>query len=304
MINAATAILMAIIVLPIFIALIIVVILFQREKRGRRTPLTGDLLRGPGESLRNEIDKISEKIDDSLLTLFFLCLPPLVLMQAFIYFTDKNIQPWHLITVTLLYFLLIYWRTSRIYQLIKQRRNLYLGLDAEMAVGQELNHLMLHGCRVFHDFPAGKFNIDHVVIGPGGVVAVETKGRAKPDQGGGCADAKVIFNGEYLRFPHWREKNPVLQARRQAVWLQKWLTSAVGQAVKVRPALALAGWYVERTKPGDVLVYNGKSPVFLSNPNITGDRLSPEMIQRIVHQVELRCRNVEPVAYRKEKSKK
>ncbi|MDZ4185805.1 MAG: nuclease-related domain-containing protein, partial [Desulfuromonadales bacterium] len=200
--------------------------------------------------------------------------------------------------------LLIYWGTSRLYQLLKQRRNLYLGLDAEMAVGQELNHLMLHGCRVFHDFPAKKFNIDHVVIGPGGVIAVETKGRAKRDQGGGSADAKVIFNGEYLRFPGWLEKNPVLQARRQAVWLQKWLTSAVGQTVKVRPALALAGWYVERTKTGDVLVYNGKSPVFLTNPNITGDRLSPEMIQRIVHQVELRCRDVEPVAYRKETPKK
>lgn len=303
MINTSIVILIAIIVLPIFIALTIVVVIFQRDKRGRRSPLTSDLLRGPGESLRNEIDKISEKIDDSLLNLFFLCLPPLVLMQTFIYFTDKNIQIWHLVTVMLLYFLLIYWGTSRIYMLIKQRRNLYLGLDAEMAVGQELNHLMLHGCRVFHDFPAERFNIDHVVIGPGGVVAVETKGRAKPDQGRGSVDAKVIFNGEYLRFPHRKERNPIKQARRQAEWLQKWLTSAVGQTVKVRPALALAGWFVERTKPSDVMVYNGKSPVFLTNPKITGDRLSSEMIQRIVHQVELRCRNVEPTAYRKEKPK-
>ena len=300
----ATAILIAIIVLPIIIALTITVILFQRDKRGRRTPLTGDLLRGPGESLREEIDKITQKIDDYLLNLLFLCLPPLVLLQAFLYFGSNKLQLWQLVTVLVLYVLLIYWGTSRLYQLLKQRRNLYLGLDAEMAVGQELNHLMLHGCRVFHDFPAKNFNIDHVVIGPGGVIAVETKGRAKRDQGGGSADAKVIFNGEYLRFPSWLEKNPVLQARRQAVWLQKWLTSAVGQTVKVRPALALAGWYVERTKTGDVLVYNGKSPVFLTNPNITGDRLSAEMIQRIVHQVELRCRNVEPVAYRKETPKK
>ena len=300
----ATAILIAIIVLPIIIALTITVILFQRDKRGRRTPLTGDLLRGPGESLREEIDKISQKIDDYLLNLLFLCLPPLVLLQTFLYFGSNKLQLWQLVTVLVLYVLLIYWGTSRLYQLLKQRRNLYLGLDAEMAVGQELNHLMLHGCRVFHDFPTKNFNIDHVVIGPGGVIAVETKGRAKRDQGGGSADAKVIFNGEYLRFPGWLEKNPVLQARRQAVWLQKWLTSAVGQTVKVRPALALAGWYVERTKTGDVLVYNGKSPVFLTNPNITGDRLSAEMIQRIVHQVELRCRNVEPVAYRKETPKK
>lgn len=303
MINAATAFLMAIIVLPIIIALTIVVILFQREKRGRRTPLTGDLLRGPGESLRNEIDKISEKIDDALFTLFFLCLPPLVLMQAFIYFTDKNVQLWHLVIVMLLYFLLIYWGTSRIYKLIMQRRNLYLGLDAEIAVGQELNHLMLRGCRVYHDFPAESFNIDHIVIGPGGVVAVETKGRAKRDQGGGNADVKVIFNGEDLRFPHWGEKNPVEQSRRQAEWLQKWLSSAVGQTVTVRPALALPGWFVERTKSSDVIVINGKNPVSLADPKFTRNTLSEEMIQRIAHQVEQRCRDVEPVAYRKEKTK-
>jgi hypothetical protein len=299
----ATIILVATILLPIIIALTITVILFQMDRRGRRTPLTADLLRGPGESLREDIDKISQKIDDYLLNLVSLCLPPLVLLQAFLYFGNNKLQPWQLVTALVLYVLLIYWGTSRLYQLLKQRRKLYLGLDAEMAVGQELNHLMIHGCRVFHDFYANGFNIDHVVIGPGGVIAVETKGRAKRDQGGGSADAKVIFNGEYLRFPHWLEKNPVIQARRQAVWLQKWLTSAVGQTVKVRPALAVAGWYVERTKNGDVLVFSGKNPVFLSNPNITGDRLSPEMIQRIVHQVELRCRNVEPSAYRKEKTK-
>jgi hypothetical protein len=173
-----------------------------------------------------------------------------------------------------------------------------------MAVGQELNHLMLHGCRVFHDFSCRGFNIDHIVIGPGGVIAVETKGRAKRDRGQGSEDATVRFNGEYLRFPHWLEKNPIIQARRQAVWLQKWLSSAVGETVKVRPALALAGWFVERTKSSDVLVFNGKNPVFLSNPKITGDRLTPEMIKRIVHQVELRCRDVEPAAYRKERRKK
>ena len=51
---------------------------------------------------------------------------------------------------------------------------LRLGLDAELAVGQELDQLMRQGAAVFHDFPADKFNIDHIVISRGGVFAIET----------------------------------------------------------------------------------------------------------------------------------
>ena len=303
MTNTITAVLMVIILLPLFISAGVAVYLFKRDRRGRRTPLTNSLLRSPGESLREELNNLSEKIDDYFWTMLLSSLFPLILLMGLFKLGDKSVFSlyWQLAVSGGCYVAIIVWHTRRLYRFLEARQKLSLGLDAEMAVGQELNHLMSHGCRVFHDFPAKGFNIDHIVIGPGGVVAVETKGRAKPDKGGGSADAKVIFNGEYLRFPHWLEKNPVEQARRQAVWLQKWLSSAVGQTVKVRPALALAGWYVERSKPGEVLVYNGKSPTFLTNPKITGDALSPEMIQRIVHQVELRCRDVEPAAYRKDK---
>jgi integrase len=78
--------------------------------------------------------------------------------------------------------------------------------------------------RVYHDFPAENFNIDHIVIGSNGVFAVETKGRAKPVNG----DVNVIFDGQGLQFPTHYEKDPFDQAKRQAVWLAKWLTSAVG----------------------------------------------------------------------------
>jgi len=66
--------------------------------------------------------------------------------------------------------------------------------------------------------------------------------------------------------------------------------------------LALPGWFVERTKAGDVMVINGKSPHVLAKPGNNG-KLSDEPIQRVSHQLEQRCRDVEPVAYRKAKKK-
>jgi hypothetical protein len=65
----------------------------------------------------------------------------------------------------------------------KRAMSYRLGLDAELAAGQELDQLMRHGAFVFHDYPAEKFNIDHVVICESGVFAVETKARMKPDRG-------------------------------------------------------------------------------------------------------------------------
>ena len=301
MFNYATLILIVIVVLPIFIAPIICIVLFKRHKRGRRSPLTGNLLRGAGESLRAEIEKLSEKIDEYIYKLLTLFVPPLALLLFFAYLSDNKVQIWQTLLTVALYVLLTWWATRRLYLLLKQRSNLYLGLDAELAVGQELNHLMLQGCRVFHDFPAENFNIDHVVVGPGGVIAVETKGRAKPDKGRGSVDATVIYDGQILRFPDWHEKEPLEQAKRQADWLLKWLSSAVGEPVQVRPALALPGWFIERTKQGNVIVFNGKSPHFLAKLQNPTGTLAPQMIQRIAHQLEERCRDVEPVAYRKAK---
>lgn len=185
----------------------------------------------------------------------------------------------------------------RLAKLLKQRHNLSLGLDCERAVGQELIQLMLDGFRVYHDFPAVELNIDHVVIGQSGVFAVETKGRAKPAKG----DVTITYEGNKLKFPTHYENEPIEQAKRQADWLSKWLSSAVGAQVAVKPVLVFPGWFIERKKPG-LLIYNGKNPRSVYK-NGSGESLSEEMIQRIAHQVEQRCRDVEATSYRKVKRK-
>jgi hypothetical protein len=174
---------------------------------------------------------------------------------------------------------------------------LRLGYEGELAVGQELNQLMSSGYRVFHDFPADGFNVDHVVIGPTGVFAVETKARRKPATGDSRADSRVEYTGQILHFPSWDDRKTLDQTLRQAKWLSRWLSSAVGELVHVRSAVALPGWYVKQTGRGDVLVFSGKRPdtVF---PKVHGKALSPAMVQRIAHQVEAKCRDIAPRAYK------
>jgi hypothetical protein len=187
-----------------------------------------------------------------------------------------------------------------IYRLIKTGNrldNLRTGCDAEVAVGQELDQLMRQGAAVFHDFPGEGFNIDHVVVSPRGVFAVETKGFSKPGDQRGKEGATVAFDGSSLAFPRWKTSEPLEQAERQAKWLASWLTSATGAATSVLPVLALPGWYVDRRGRGNVRVYSGGELRQLLQAVGTVS-LDEQAVRRVVHQVEQRCRDVVP-QYRK-----
>lgn len=270
-------------------------------RRGRRPPLTSDLLRNPGESLREQVEDLSQDLTFYMLALVY---APLLIGLQFL-LQDRLEHQATTQGMMLSYGIILFGFTLffavQVIRCWRKRQTLRLGLECEMAVGQELNQLMLHGCRVYHDFPAEGFNIDHIVIGPAGVYAVETKGRAKPDKDGGTKEARVGYDGKGLQFPGWSETKPIAQAKRQAQWLANWLKSAVGEPVLVLPALALPGWFVDR-KSRDMVVFNPKNPEFLARPN--GEvKLTETMIQRVAHQVEQRCRTVEPISYGKKKGK-
>ncbi len=52
------------------------------------------------------------------------------------------------------------------------------GVVGEQKVGTELEKLSDHGWLSLHDVQTGRGNIDHVAIGPGGLLAIETKSHA------------------------------------------------------------------------------------------------------------------------------
>jgi hypothetical protein len=254
-------------------------------------------MRSPGTSLQSRIDELSVEI-----TAYIAVLPALPLLIYSLYLPLAQAQRITTSSVLILIGTVIgvmSWIAFKLYRLMTAKRNCRLGLDAEMSVGQELNQLMFDGFRVFHDFPAENFNIDHVAVGPTGVYAVETKGRTKALRKKGKVEATVVYDGKTLKFPSWYEIEPLLQTQRQADWLGKWLTSAVGDPVNVQAVLALPGWYVVRKADRPIKLISGKEAYSLAKPN--GNNLSAAMIQRIAHQLEHRCRDVEPVAYHQEK---
>jgi hypothetical protein len=267
------------------------------KQRRKRTPLTSDLLRSPGESLRLQIDELSDEINSAIFGVSTIPISIYAVWLTQVYFVEVKNPMSDAVLYSLVGLVFLGFMAVKLHKSMGRRNDLSLGLDCELAVGQELNQLMLEGCRVFHDFLADGFNIDHIVIGPTGVFAIETKGRAKPDRGRGQEDVRVVYDGKSLHFPSWKETEPIEQAKRQAIWLSNWLTKATGDQIVVKPALALPGWFVDR-KAKDMIVFNGKNPRFLATIN-TETALSTAMIERAVFQIEQKCRNVAPQAYKK-----
>ncbi len=195
----------------------------------------------------------------------------------------------------LLYGVLVLLIGGFIYKIVKAlntRNKLRLGYEGELVTAEELHKLMPAGNYVYHDFPAGNFNIDHIVVGPAGVFAIETKTRSKRISGNNARKAKAQYNGKEIIFPDCHDKSYLDQARRQAKWLSKWLTNATGEPVNVSPVVSIPGWFIEQTgKPEGVYVVNSRllKSVIRSRTNPS---INPRKIQQITHQLEGKCRDI------------
>lgn len=267
-----------------------VLVAYYKLKK-RRSPFTDIFLRSPGESLRGQIEDINVDLNMNLFSVFMV---PVIFYSAVLtqaYFGGKAISVssvWFSILIVAAfeaYFI------YKLVMLFSKRRKFRLGYEGELAVGQELNQLLRDGYYVYHDFPADKFNIDHVIVGSAGVYAIETKARQKPTTGNGRSDAKVIYDGQKLHFPDRTETEPLEQARRQAQWLSKWISSAVGESIAAKPVIVLPGWFVERTSSNGFPVINPKQFQYILKSN-KDKKLDEKFISRVVHQIDQRCRDV------------
>lgn len=265
-----------------------------RKRSNVKFPFADAVPRNPGEAL-------SEKIVD--LTFDFAVFAPmaaLIPIYSYAVFlqigADRQQPPSLIIAVPLFVFgaLGTAWFLIKLIRTMNELHLYRIGYAGEVAVGGALNQLMLQGFRVFHDIKGDKeFNIDHLLIGPSGVFAVETKTKTKKKEINGKQTHKVMYDSKSLFFPD-RPDSPhrafLEQSMRNAKWVSKWLTEATGHQVKAQPVLVLPGWFIEIKKPGDVRVLNHNQVQALTGMANRTPLDKPE-IDRIAYQIQQRCQN-------------
>jgi hypothetical protein len=274
---------------------------YRSTRAARRGALTQALLRAPGESLRLRMaDANWDTAEYAALALFVLPLAAALLAPQW-GAGERTPLPETALALAACAVALQGWLSWRLWRVLRRARNLALAYEAEVAAGHELDRLAPLGYRVFHDVPVEErgFSVNHVVIGPAGVFAVGTEGRARPRRGAnGDGESEVAYDGETLRFPGWRESKPLKQAVAQADWVRAWLSTTVGETVPVRPLVVLPGWHVKRTAVTGIPVLAAQRIAHFFQRMAPEPKMSEALIQQLAQQLERRCRHALPAAAR------
>ena len=285
--------------LPIVLTLCGVVppllIVFVMERRysldDKTTPLTKEMLRPPGFSLRGKLREMDEKFYENVVV--SLLIPPACVI-TYVTVSREQSKLHSVMTAIVLVacaISVLVWASYQIRNTLAKRRNLQLGLEGEVFTGQELDQLMRLGCYVFHDVEFQYGNIDHVVVSPSGVFAVNTKIYCKVTT---TANAKVCvdYNNKILKFPDRERGLPEDQLEAERRWLSQHLSKCTGQSINVESILALPGWFIDsRIGKGNITVINPINPGkwFVHKHH----RYTPQQMEAIAYQLELLCRNVD-----------
>jgi hypothetical protein len=185
----------------------------------------------------------------------------------------------------------VVWGRYRFLDWLRDEYRLRTGLRGERAVAEEMQPAVRAGYFLFHDIPTNAdCNIDHAIVGKGGVFVIETKARSKPESNDGKS-MEAIVDGKRIRFTGGGvESKAMNQAEALANWLSDSLSRSTGTRVDVRPVVALPGWFVRQSEPSNVLVRN---PEYFAKELVDAPQaLSPDQITRIAYQLEQWCRDV------------
>jgi hypothetical protein len=282
----------------VFLALLTGLVLWRKRRRKTRAPFPENarLLRGPGETLRRKLADLDERSVYEIAAALLLPLGVGLVLAHIAIRLDGPAQIIGLLVAAIGLLASLVFVIRRLVQGIERWSNTWLGYFGERIVAESLEPLKAAGFRIFHDVPAGDaknpFNIDHVVVGPSGVFAIETKTRRKGRARAGFAEHQIIYDGQVLAYPWGEDRHGLDQAARQAAWLQSSLEQLLGQPVRVQPLLTFPGWMVITRAPGAVTVLNPKqisAALAVRGTPVLDER----QIDLIARQLDARCRDVE-----------
>ena len=269
---------------------------WKLKNRPTKHPLGQDvkLRRQAGEHLRKKSEKLTEALVIRLFVLILLpamgFVLPVLVVSPFASYQHVGV----LVAMAALLLAGLIWAMRWCLQLADEIQNHRLGWFGERVVADELEVLKTQGFTLFHDMPClgatGPFNLDHVVVGNGIVVVVETKTHRKPKND--SEGHKVSYDGEKLNWPTGHSTQEIEQVLRNADWLKKELKKKLGFDVNVRAALTVPGWFVTGGPPkAPVLVENHRRlPTYIANRFPA--ELTPEQTKQISLHLEARCQDV------------
>jgi hypothetical protein len=283
---------------------------WRRESRRERPPQSEKILRPAGWSSMQEFDEVFERLMFAFLWGVaggamvgvmlggFVPIVQVVVLGQATWGQVARVPQFYLGAILWVGGLLwaVFWFV-RFSELLDEVRHWRFGMRGEQAVAEKLSdrELAAAGYVVFHDLvrESGKkrWNVDHVVVGPGGVFVLETKARSKRKATRKQDEKDVIYDGKSLQFPWCVDWEAVPEVQRNADWVRELIKNVAPDGILVQPVIVVPGWFV---------VSKGNYPVKAMPANYLVGYLTREKpvysakeLRGVVDKLGDRCRDLE-----------
>jgi len=155
--------------------------------------------------------------------------------------------------------------------------------DANIAIGHQLQQLSAQGTRVFHDIETTAGIVDHVIIGPKGLHAINVIACRSVKR----AHARLRDNS--IEYSSGKADSSIVDIAAKTARLQKEFRQLLGHKVRVRSVIAVPGWDIGEQSSDEHLLVNERTIAMLSGWNDNSDHLMNEDVDTLQKELTLRC---------------
>ncbi|MGB5334125.1 MAG: hypothetical protein WBN07_00780 [Woeseiaceae bacterium] len=174
----------------------------------------------------------------------------------------------------------------RLGKTIVARRQVKFLRDANIAIGHQLRQISNGVTRVFHDAQTSAGVVDHVLLGPQGLYAINVVARRAP------GDGNVRLMGNALQFSNTDEDESLVEIAAKTRRLEKEFSELLGHKVRVRSVIAAPGWDVVEQTNKDFLLVNERNIGMLRGWKDSSDHLMNEDVEVLTKEMTARCRRL------------
>jgi len=167
---------------------------------------------------------------------------------------------------------------------ILARRQVKFLRDANIAVGHQLRQISNGITQVFHDADTSAGVVDHILVGPSGLYAINVVARRAPSGG------NVRLIGNALQFSNTDSDESIVGIAAKSRRLEKEFSELLGHKIRVRSVIAAPGWDIVEQTNEDHLLVNERNIGMLRGWKDNTDHMMNEDVETLRKEMPLRCR--------------
>jgi hypothetical protein len=257
---------------------------------GSSTKFANSIMHEAAQRFRDEFDRLTSTQSTYLSAglVFVVLYNSAYVLNAERLFIDYPTWQLYLILATLVAAALF--ALYRLTKTILARQQMKLLRDANIAIGHQLQGTAAGFGRVYHDVKTANGVVDHVIVGQGGIYAVNVFACRTVKNG-----SVAIQNNDLQLLPSDRDIS-IVDTISKTTRLERELSAMLDHRIKIRSVIAVPGWQVDGQTSEEHLVVNEKNLPMLLGWKDKDDYLMNEDVDAIHAQLTLRCRKASEAA--------